>query len=213
MKKYLLVLFLIPFFISLNAQTWSKKLSWIGPHNVYMHHDSAVGVKDAAVLINGNICVLAQVDQEEVTKLFVIDSATHQTIWTKDLGEWGGSSSQFTRAITATSDNSLLVCQNWYSQSTGIKVDGLIYKYSSSGNILWVDTFYAAPNQSRIATDIIEDSTGNYLALVGDTVYELDDSTGIIGQIIPSLNGSIALHACTRKQRLYSECKIFRCTF
>ena len=195
MKKLILGILLITLGNLLNAQTWSKKLDWADPHNIYMHHDSAVGVKDAAVLLNGNICVLAQVDQNELTKLFVLDSITHQILWSKDLGQWGALSSQFTRAITATNDTSILVCVNWFSQSTDTHVHGLIYKYSASGTILWADTFPAVPFQWRIATGIVEDINGNYLALVGDTVYDLNPTTGNINQVIPAISNSMELHA------------------
>ncbi len=193
MQKSIHALFLILLCHSLGAQTWSKKLDF-AINYPYLHSDSVVGVKDADVLLNGNICALAQVNQDESTKLFVIDPLSQQILWTEDLGAWWTISSQFTKAITTTSDTSILVCTNRYSSSFNL-VSGWVYKYSSTGNILWVDTFFAnVAGQTMTAVDVIEANNGNYLALVGDTLFELNASNGIIIQSIPALGGSQALH-------------------
>ena len=178
-----LVIAFILFFSCVKSQTWTQKLNW-EIHNVYMHQDSATGVKDADVMRNGNICMLVSMNEDALNKLIVMDPSTQQQLWNHDFGKWGALTSQYARAVTATSDTGVLVCENWLSQAAGPITHGFIYKFSATGNILWIDTFLAVTSQQRIAEDIIEDANGNYLALIGDTVYVLNGTNGNINHAI-----------------------------
>lgn len=189
MKPYIFLTLLFYNFFYTNAQNIVKKLNWV-PHEIYYRHDSITGVKDLDIMQNGNICVLAQIDQNEYTGLYILDPVNYSITWKHMFGSWGGLSSQFTTALTATSDTGIVVCHNFYSQSSDTHVYGMIFKFSPTGTILWSDTFVPVPGQMRTAIDIAEDSTGNYLALVQDTVYKLDNLTGAINQAIPVVQNS-----------------------
>ena len=188
-----LVIAFILFFSCVKSQTWTQKLNW-EIHNVYMHQDSATGVKDADVMRNGNICMLVSMNEDALNKLIVMDPSTQQQLWNHDFGKWGALTSQYARAVTATSDTGVLVCENWLSQAAGPITHGFIYKFSATGNILWIDTFLAVTSQQRIAEDIIEDANGNYLALIGDTVYVLNGTNGNINQTLPADTGAYYIY-------------------
>jgi hypothetical protein len=188
MRKNACILFIsLCIFTFAKAQnTWVQKLNYIygGPYN---YSDSLTGVKYLDIGRDGDIFAIANFGLSTSSKLFKISSLGAPIKWTIPVGYHPGNSATYTNSVHATSDSGCIITYNFKGQFGNI--DGIIQKYSKDGELTWEHPFNSNyPYYSNETFDVIENVAGNYFALAGDTVYELN-VTGNILRYDSTING------------------------
>ena len=147
----------------------------------YLHADDLVtGVKDIAISADGNIYLLAKLDQDSKEGVFKISRLGHPIFWSINAGYHATMSGSYTTRIKATSDSGFIMMHNFMSYSTWYHVDGYIEKYNNDGSSEWSVQFPANPNNERIAYDAIQRSNGGYWALVDNMSFKFDENGNLI---------------------------------
>lgn len=185
MRTYLIILMFFSIAIAGFPQnTWIQRLNF-STFNGWMHSDTLVGVKDLSISPNGTIYVLANRGQENYQSLYCLPANGHPMVWSIPTGSHGGLGAQYARSAYATSDNGVIISytrEDWVSWQTSY---GYIQKYNLWGGLSWEVIFDQSPNYpneiwDRIAYDVIQSSSGNYYALVGDSLFEINANGNII---------------------------------
>src|SRR4029079_9256200 len=83
--------------------------------------------------------------------------------------------------IRATADSGCMLLKNHRSWANDYYINSSLEKYSASGTLQWTHTFnhtYSSPYKTGY--DVILNSSGNYYALVADSLFEIDNSGNVI---------------------------------
>ena len=184
MKRLFFFLFFLNVFLVASAQnTWVQRLSYAF-FTAFMHSDSLTGTKYIDISPDGDIYVIGNYGLEEQSRVFKISPTGAPIKWSANVGGHGGLTGYFTHTVHATSDSGCIISGNFWGQSTCHHINGNLVKYSKDGVLEWDYMFGANcatfPFYDNEAFDVIENASGNFYALVGDTLYEFNTSGNII---------------------------------
>lgn len=177
MKKYILFFLTFFSFSQVNGQnTWVQRLSYID-NAPTMNTDSLSGIKNLSIGADGDIYVAGEYGIDYDCILYKVSPTGAPVKWAVSFGYYHSPVFTFINDVHPTSDSGCIVCYNY--TLLGCKTDGYLIKYSKDGLIQWKDTIPGNcffPTYDNTAFDAIENSNGNYYALVGDTLYEFDNA-------------------------------------
>lgn len=204
MKRVLCFLFFLNVFLIASAQnTWVQKLSYYytGP---WSHTDSLNGIRYLDIGPDGDIYVIANFGLSTLSRLYKISDTGSPVKWMITVGFHAGITASYTNSVHATSDSGCVITFNYWGSQGNIV--GYIQKYDKAGELSWEHEF---PNNFPVYNnetfDAIQNSAGNYYALVGDTLDELDFAGNIIRydstvggkKIIELQNGNLIIQTKT----------------
>ncbi len=174
MKTIVFSLFIFSFCTFCIAQpTWIQRLSW-NPGGGSMHNDSVCGIYDAVIGADGNFYLVTKDGLDGDSRLFKMDAANHQEIWSVAGGFWSSLNIVMTSFVKATPDSGCIIATNHYAY--GDYEDSEIKKYSGGGILEWTHTMGGSPVNNSWTNDIVLNASGNYYVLTTDHWWSAPDS-------------------------------------
>jgi hypothetical protein len=189
MRKILLLLGLLlgPLF-SFPQNTWMQRLGGIDL-SPYSNTDTVTGIRDIQMGADGNLLVLAYINQNLNQRIFKISQSGAPIHWQIQVGYHGGITAEYTRGIYPTADSGFIISNNPWNIATSFSTHGTVEKYSKDGLLQWSHQFTphtdgSPPYYDKAVHHLIQNSSGNFYATIGDgindTLYEFDNSGNIL---------------------------------
>ena len=165
--------------------TWIQR-TFFSQYSSHFQHDSLTGMREIEIGTDGSVYVLAYCNQEGEERLMKFQPDSGRLLWENYIGWHGGNSGQMSNALLTTQDSGCIITINDWGTASN---DGRIEKYGSDGALQWSCDFNSVTGPNGVL-DVIENSFGNYYALVGDinvtTLFELDrNGTQIFQTVFP----------------------------
>ncbi len=174
MKRLYFIFLFLSLATLLPAQpTWIQR-TFFGQYNTHLQHDSLTGMREIKIGTDGSIYVLAFCTQEAEERLMKFQPDSGRLLWENYVGLHGGMSGHMSNALLPTQDSGCIISINDWGNTSD---DGRVEKYGSDGILQWSCDLNSVTGPNGVI-DIIENSYGNYYALVDDinitTLFELD---------------------------------------
>src|SRR6185295_19461168 len=184
-KSLLLFTFILIAFTSYSQPTWVHTMSELKRFG-YSRQDPVCAVEDVAVLADSNLVILEKFYLDGMQKIIKVSPDGKTLFWQIADGSFCCNTGSYHTFVRPTSDGGFITDYNWFSELSLVYTDGYIRKYSAGGTLDWEvflshDSFW-----NPVPNDVIEIASGNYLALMDDTLLEISPA----GQIL-SYNGAI----------------------
>jgi hypothetical protein len=163
------------------AQTWVQRLSHSAA-NVPFVNDSICGVNNICRSADGNIYFLGKLNQDDDIKAFKMSPAGGTFLWSLQVGWHFNLQVDQPVSLIATADLGCMVLVNHDSWASTGFTRCTITKYSAAGAPQWSKLFSNTSSTSGYKRGycITQNSSGNYYALVEDSLFELNNSGNVI---------------------------------
>lgn len=163
MKRLYFIFLFLSLATLLPAQpTWIQR-TFFGQYNI-LQHDSLTGMREIKIGTDGSIYVLAFCTQEAEERLMKFQPDSGRLLWENYVGLHGGMSGHMSNALLPTQDSGCIISINDWGNTSD---DSRVEKYGSDGILQWSCDLNSVTGQNGVI-DIIENSYGNYYALVDD---------------------------------------------